>query len=304
MVQKIYRQIQWRPVKRSGKTIVVAQEKETRVHKDGKTEEKAVLSKEWKCSARGTSSFMRLRYFSANEIDKAIKNPEKRIILFGSCMVKFNKHLVLSSLWLQGYGGDYHRNIFRDIAITAQMSHLKNVLRLVGYSLELENPVMVYEYVEAMSLYELLFLEGNHDQNREFIRLRIANEIASVIVFLHSEFSTPIIYRNLSASNVIIYQNSGVAKITDFPLSISLPQGELEVAGAMCGHSGYLDPEYMQSGIASQKTDVYSFGVVLFQLLTGKKMSILDGKMIDFTKFPHVETNIEEGSVMDSRNQY
>ncbi|OIS96813.1 wall-associated receptor kinase-like 2 [Nicotiana attenuata] len=67
----------------------------------------------------------------------------------------------------------------------------------------------------------------------------------------------------------------------------------------MLCNSGYLDPEYMQSGIASQKTDVYSFGFVLFQLLTGKKMSILDGKMIDFTKFPHVETNIEEGSVMD-----
>ncbi|XP_033515156.1 non-functional pseudokinase ZED1-like [Nicotiana tomentosiformis] len=214
-------------------------------------------------------------------------------------MVKFDKHLVLNSLWHHGY----HHNIFRDIAITAQMSHLKNVLKLVGCSLELENPVMVYEYVDAITLYELLFLEGNHDQNRKSLswgsRLRIANEIASIIVFLHSEFSTPIIYRNLSASNVIIDQNSGVAKIMDFSLSISLPQGELEVAGAVCGHSGYLDPEYIQSGIASQKTDVYSFGVVLFQLLTGKKMSILNGKMIDFTKIPHVETNIEEGSVMD-----
>ncbi|OIT02485.1 wall-associated receptor kinase-like 22 [Nicotiana attenuata] len=220
-------------------------------------------------------------------------------------MVKLNKHLILNSLWLQGYGGDYHHNIFRDIAITAQMSHLKNVLRLVGCSLELENPVMVYEYVEAISLYELIFIEGNHDQNGKSLswgsRLQIANEVASVIVYLHTEFSTPIIYRNLSASNVIIDQNSGVAKIMDFSLSmsISLPQRELEVAGVVCGHSGYLYPEYMQSGIASQKPDVYSFGVVLFQLLTGKKLSILDGKMIDFIEFSHVETNIGEGSVMD-----
>lgn len=183
------------------------------------------------------------------------------------------------------------------------MSHLKNVMRLVGCCLELENPVMVYEYVEAIRLYELLFIEGNHDQNRKSLswgsRLRIANEIASVIAFLHTEFSMPIIYRNLSASNVIIDQNSGVAKIMDFSLSISLPQGELEVACVVCGYFGYLDPEYMQSGITSQKTDAYSFGVVLFQLLTGKKMSILDGKMTDFTEFPHVETNVEEGSVMD-----
>lgn len=42
-----------------------------------------------------------LRYFSAYEIEKAIKNPEKRIILFGSCMVKFDKHLVLNRFLLQ-----------------------------------------------------------------------------------------------------------------------------------------------------------------------------------------------------------
>ncbi|PHT99167.1 Inactive serine/threonine-protein kinase [Capsicum chinense] len=40
-------------------------------------------------------------------------------------------------------------NIHRDIAITAQMSHLKNVLKLIGCCIEFEEPVMLYEYVEG-----------------------------------------------------------------------------------------------------------------------------------------------------------
>ncbi|KAM3375520.1 hypothetical protein P3S68_014234 [Capsicum galapagoense] len=39
------------------------------------------------------------------------------------------------------------------------MSHLKNVLRLVGICLEFESPVMVYEYVEGIALSDLLYRE-------------------------------------------------------------------------------------------------------------------------------------------------
>ncbi|KAK6787052.1 hypothetical protein RDI58_015577 [Solanum bulbocastanum] len=82
------------------------------------------------------------------------------------------------------------------------MSHLKNVLRLVGCCLEFEEPVMVYEYVEAITLSDLLFRE---------------------------EFTAPIIHRDIKLHKVMIDQNSGVAKIIDFSLSISLPPGELEL---------------------------------------------------------------------------
>uniref|UniRef100_M1C8E8 Serine-threonine protein kinase, plant-type n=1 Tax=Solanum tuberosum TaxID=4113 RepID=M1C8E8_SOLTU len=163
------------------------------------------------------------------------------------------------------------------------MSHLKNVLRLVGCCLEFEQPVMVYEYVEGISVSYLLFRKGNHDddQTRKLLlswgnRLQIANEVASAIVFLHTEFTTPIIFKDLNPSNVIIDQNSGVGKILDFSLSISLPPGKLEVVKDIISRNGCLAPEYAISGIVTQKADVYSFGVVLLQLLTGEKMSTLN----------------------------
>ncbi|KAL3366062.1 hypothetical protein AABB24_010953 [Solanum stoloniferum] len=229
-----------------------------------------------------------IRYFTATEIERAIKHSKRKMELSHVSMVtgSLDNRPVLVR-----FSRCQFTNIHRDIAITAQMSHLKNVLRLVGCCLEFEQPVMVYEYVEAITLSDLLFRECDHKTKRSLSwgkRLRIANEVASTVVFLHTEFTTPIIHRDIKPHKVMIDQNSGVAKIIDFSLSISLPPGELEVQDAvLCGTFWYLDPEYASLGIVTQKTDVYSFGVLLFQLLTGKES--LDS----------MQSNIEEGNVMD-----
>ncbi|KAG5601333.1 hypothetical protein H5410_032703 [Solanum commersonii] len=240
-----------------------------------------------------------IRYFTATEIHNAIRHSKNKLEIFDGRMVagSMDKRLVFVRFFPYYFRNFF--NIFRDIAITAQMSHLKNVLRLVGCSVELEKPVMVYEYVEAISLHTLLFEKGNHDdQTIKSLfswgnRLRIANQVASAIVFLHTEFTTPIIYKDLKPSNVIIDQNSGVAKLLNFSLSVSLPPGELQVVkDVTCGTYGYLAPEYAVSGIVTQNTDVYSFGVVLLQLLTGKNMGTLNIKDRNYIMYD-VDSDLE-----------
>ncbi|KAF3618171.1 putative protein arginine N-methyltransferase 1.6-like [Capsicum annuum] len=134
-------------------------------------------------------------------------------------------------------------------------------------------------------------------------RLRIANEIASVIVFLHSEFTTPIVFRDLHSQKVLIDQSSGVAKLYNFSFSVPLPPGELRVEAqdSVRGTCGHPDPEYCCSGIVTQKTDVYSFGNVLLQLLTGKRAYVHDG-VITKVGETYLESNIEECDVMDIAN--
>ncbi|XP_049410407.1 serine/threonine-protein kinase ZRK4-like, partial [Solanum stenotomum] len=230
-----------------------------------------------------------IRYFSAIEIHNAIRHSKSKMDLSDVSMVT---GLLDNRPVLVRFNTCEFNNIHRDIAITAQMSHLKNVLRLVGCCLEFEQPVMVYEYVEGISLFDLLFKKDN--LNRKSLcwgnRLRVAREVASAILFLHTEFTTPIIHRDIKPRKVIIDDKSGVAKILDFSLSISLPPGELEVVVDVYGTLGYVDPKTIASGIITQKTDVYSFGVLLFQLLTRKNVN-------DYEE--NAKSNTEEGNSMD-----
>ncbi|OIT31488.1 PREDICTED: non-functional pseudokinase ZED1-like [Nicotiana attenuata] len=235
-----------------------------------------------------------LRYFSAIEIERPIEHSEKSLYTYGRHMVKglLDKRFVLVSFAYDTFTAKYSNYICHDIAITSQMSHLNNVLKLIGCCLEYAVPVLVYEYVEVITLHDLLFDARNSSLSWES-RLRIANAIASAILYLHSEFTTPIIYVDLHLQKVLIDQSSGVAKLFDFSLSISLPPGELEAeAQVVHGTCGYLDPEYVRSGIVTQKTDVFGFGVILFQLLTGKRTFIFN---ID----PYNASNIEECNIMD-----
>ncbi|KAL3366043.1 hypothetical protein AABB24_010937 [Solanum stoloniferum] len=246
-----------------------------------------------------------IRYYTAIEIDNAIRHSNSKMDL---AYVTLVTGLLDNRTVLVRFNERTFKNIHRDIAITAQMSHLKNVLRLVGCCLEFEEAVMVYEYIEGIPLFDLLFKKVN--LNGKSLcwgnRLRVARDVASAIVFLHTEFSTPIIHRMIQPHNVIIDEKSGVAKILDFSLSISLPPGELEVQDKVCGTMGYIAPENIASGISTQKTDVYSFGVLLFQLLIGKKVydiidlvvdSINSEETIDFEE--DAKSNAEEGNSMD-----
>ncbi|MCD7449136.1 hypothetical protein HAX54_049499 [Datura stramonium] len=194
-----------------------------------------------------------LRYFGATEIERATKeSAENRVIFIGGMyMVKglLDKRRVL----VRFRDSTFHRNssdICRDVAITSQMGHLKNVLKLIGCFLEYAEPVMVYEYVkEATTHHNLLFNNDDHARNTD-----------------------------LNSQKVFIDLSSGVAKLFDFSFSISLPPGELEVEAqdAVCGTCEHIDPEYCCSAIVTQKTDVYGFGNVLFQLLAGKEKPGID----------------------------
>ncbi|KAK4718750.1 hypothetical protein R3W88_017088 [Solanum pinnatisectum] len=212
-----------------------------------------------------------IRYYTANEIENAIRHSKSKMELPDVHMVT---GLLDNRPVLVRFNRCQFNNIHRDIAITAQMSHLKN-----GNINDLDRKSLLWEN-----------------------RLRVARDVASAIVFLHTEFTTPIIHRDIKPHNVIIDENSGVAKIVDFSSSISLPPGELEIQDILCGTYGYTDPEYIHQLVITQKTDVYSFGVLLFQLLTGKDvcdiMKRVDSKeRIDFEE--DAKSNTEEGNSMD-----
>ncbi|XP_051142983.1 U-box domain-containing protein 35-like isoform X2 [Andrographis paniculata] len=145
-----------------------------------------------------------------------------------------------------------------------------------------ERSCLVYEFMENGSLEDILMKKPRrpllwHD------RFRIAWEVASALVFLHSTKPRAIIHRDLKPANILLDRNY-VSKIGDVGLSTMVNRDALSLSAAYkdtapVGTMYYIDPEYQRTGVVSPKSDVYAFGMVVLQLLTGKQAIALAHKV-------------------------
>ncbi|KAH0632269.1 hypothetical protein KY285_034994 [Solanum tuberosum] len=164
--------------------------------------------------------------------------------------------------------------VLNEVRILCQVNH-RGLVRLLGCCVELELPLLIYEYVSNGTLFEHLHVF----RLREWApltwlrRLVIAQQTADGLAYLHSSAVPPIYHRDVKSSNILLDDKLD-AKVSDFGLSRLVELSESDnthINTSAQGTLGYLDPEYYLNLQLTDRSDVYSFGVVLLELLTSKK---------------------------------
>ncbi|WVZ62880.1 hypothetical protein U9M48_012572, partial [Paspalum notatum var. saurae] len=156
-----------------------------------------------------------------------------------------------------------------EVIVQSQMIH-KNIIKLLGCCLEVDVPMLVYEYAPNGNLHDVLHGKSNSQllPLSLDLRLDIITESAEGLKYMHSSTNHTIRHGDVKSANILLDDNF-MPKISDFGTSKLLGRGEafsMFVVGSM----GYIDPVFHQTGLLTQKSDVYSFGVVLLEVICRK----------------------------------
>ncbi|XP_024989961.1 receptor-like cytoplasmic kinase 176 [Cynara cardunculus var. scolymus] len=163
-----------------------------------------------------------------------------------------------------------HQEWLSEINYLGLLNH-PNLVKLIGYCLEDDQRLLVYEFMPRGSLENHLFRRSSYFQPLSWnLRIKVALGAAKGLAYLHSP-EAKVIYRDFKSSNILIDSNYN-AKLSDFGLAKDGPvDGKSHVSTRVMGTYGYAAPEYMATGHLTARSDIYSFGVVLLEILTGRR---------------------------------
>lgn len=139
---------------------------------------------------------------------------------------------------------------------------------------------LVLEYVDGTSLFDIT-------QSKNLLPWRDITKIGRQIALgLHAIHQAGIIHRDIKLENILLNSN-GIAKITDFGVSIresflvgqqneesdvalsqSNRQSRMTGDGRVVGTIHYLSPEYLETQKCDSRGDIYALGILLYELIT------------------------------------
>ncbi|CAN1238123.1 Serine/threonine-protein kinase PCRK1 [Linum grandiflorum] len=202
---------------------------------------------------QSTSGNSHLRVFTFSELKTATKN--------------FSRSLMIGE---GGFGGVYRGVIKSTVEVGKKIDiAVKQLSRrgLQGHK-EWVTEVNVLGIVEHENLVKLSRFQTSLSWAT---RMKIAQDTAKGLAYLHEGMDFQIIFRDFKSSNILLDEEWN-AKLSDFGLARLGPsEGLSHVSTAVVGTIGYAAPEYIQTGRLTSKSDVWSYGVFLYELITGRR---------------------------------
>ncbi|CAA0828527.1 Cysteine-rich receptor-like protein kinase 42 [Striga hermonthica] len=158
---------------------------------------------------------------------------------------------------------------FNEVNLISGIEH-KNLVKLLGCSIEGPESLLVYEFVPNRSLEEHLFDTSKSRTLSWKERYNIIVGTAEGIAFLHGGCEHRIIHRDIKSSNILLDENFE-PKIADFGLARGFAADKTHLSTGIAGTLGYMAPEYLVKGQLTEKADVYSYGVLVLEIVCSRK---------------------------------
>lgn len=173
-----------------------------------------------------------------------------------------NRPVLIKKLHPQMAREDDIRSRFeREAQACAQVKH-PNIVDIYGFHVDPENTMLVLEFVEGLSLGELIAARQHLAWQ---IALAILHDVLKGLAYAHSK---GVVHRDIKPDNILISEE-GVAKVSDFGLATIEDAPRLTRQGMVVGTPAYMPPEQINGTEIDQRSDMFSLGATFYEALTG-----------------------------------
>lgn len=158
----------------------------------------------------------------------------------------------------------------REVEMISVAVH-KNLLRLIGFCTTPSERLLVYPFMQNLSVaYRLREIKPGDEVLDWPSRKRVALGTARGLEYLHEHCNPKIIHRDVKAANVLLDEDFE-AVVGDFGLAKLVDVRKTNVTTQVRGTMGHIAPEYLSTGKSSERTDVFGYGIMLLELVTGQR---------------------------------